>query len=366
MISIFAPILTLVLLSEGSSIENIMEEVIEAERDGEFIKAEKLLLSIVDLDPANYKALTHLGWVYQNLGYKRLSQSYYERALKINPFYLDALEGLFWLYMETKRFSNAKELLKRLEDIGAPENILSRLKSALENFYNFFCTFSLSKSSSRSWYYISPEVLVSFNFYSSFWLSVKFTHWKFEGLREFSWGNSFGIKFSYLLKSDLLLSFSFFNSLKRGENSTGYNSFSPEFSLYPEPQKSLGIGLNITSNGEVYSPFIHLTKGGNIPIDVFGSLTIENGEIKPSMEISVGYKINFLTVYGDFLLGKRKFPIIPSLFAFYAIPEYQKNSYTLLGLVELSDVLKSSLWISSEKFESFSLFTAGIKLLFKI
>ena len=90
-------------------------------------KAIKSLLEANSQDPGNPDTLNLLGFSHRKIGDYNNAEIYYAMGLEIDPKHRGALEYLGELYVNTNRLSQAKLLLKKLENCRCKE--YSRLES---------------------------------------------------------------------------------------------------------------------------------------------------------------------------------------------------------------------------------------------
>ena len=122
--------------SSGSIIQ--IQELDQAKvviKEGKYRIAIKLLTEANSKVPNHADVMNLLGYSLRKLGKFKKAEVFYQRALKISPQHLGALEYMGELYLETGRPQKAKELLARLRKacvLGCEE--LEDLEKAVKKF----------------------------------------------------------------------------------------------------------------------------------------------------------------------------------------------------------------------------------------
>lgn len=102
---------------------------------GDYQDAIPILEGVVETDPKNADAYNLLGFAFRNLDDYGKSQTYYDRALMIDPEHKGANEYLGELYLKLGQLEKAEAQLARLGDIcffGCGE--YDDLKAAIEAY----------------------------------------------------------------------------------------------------------------------------------------------------------------------------------------------------------------------------------------
>lgn len=106
------------------------EQLIDEER---YADAVPILQAVVKRSPNNADAWSQLGFASRKSGNWKDGESYYAKALSLDPNHQEAMEYLGELYLETDRPKQAEALLKKLEKL-CPDGCEARseLEEAIE------------------------------------------------------------------------------------------------------------------------------------------------------------------------------------------------------------------------------------------
>lgn len=99
----------------------------------DYAGAEAMLEKAVKVSPDNADAWNLLGFATRKQGKKDIAEAHYTKALSLNSSHKGALEYMGMLYIETGRFEQARENLKKLDVaclFGCDE--FDRLEKAIE------------------------------------------------------------------------------------------------------------------------------------------------------------------------------------------------------------------------------------------
>lgn len=108
--------------SQAITLDEYNEEILETYATTcfmgkNFSKAESLCIDGLNYNPVNSKFWNLLGVVEFNTDKKEKAAEYFETAVSINPFYLDALYNLQDTYSDLNNRTGASEIAKKIEEL---------------------------------------------------------------------------------------------------------------------------------------------------------------------------------------------------------------------------------------------------------
>lgn len=99
---------------------------------GKFAEAEGMLLGITKAEPANADAWNMLGYSSRKLGKMKAASRAYDKALKLNPRHLGALEYQGEMFLQTGKPDKARANLETLKSLCGTCEEMRDLQKALK------------------------------------------------------------------------------------------------------------------------------------------------------------------------------------------------------------------------------------------